>query len=258
MQDGENSNNVNLEESSFESAYDGKATETPPTTQEQQQNSAAPAQQSAQKTLEERFAALEKSHDTLSGTFGGIKRDLQSLLATSKEAASKVSDAPTQQQVQQAANNPQKWQILQQQHPDWAAALQEGMTERLSKERGELFTEARKAARIDYKLDAIVSNGDWQQVVTSDEYKQWISAQAPEFQALEQSDSIADAEKLLRAYEYFQKQKGKTATTPQQPSPQAQTRQKRIEASLQPRGSGAPISSSINDEEAAFEAAYKS
>lgn len=143
---------------------------------------------------------------------------------------------------------------LREEFPELAELQAKGLTAVLSKLKGgapvdekkfsEQIADIRKQAT-DIQLDAVV-DGDWVAEVNSPSYKTWIAAQPAEVKALEASDSIRDAAKLLRAYKARPVPKPST-------TPSARTQQ--LAAAVPPKGTGTVRTSQPVTEEDAFNAA---
>lgn len=191
------------------------------------QAAATPAAQSAEeakpdlvKELAEKVGKLEGQLRNVNGHIGGLtagQREMREMLTVSKSAAETVKDAPTQAQVKQAMQNPQEWDALREDFPEWATATEKLLDARLSglqpqaasmdqeaidkivAERVAAATAQQRAEMIDSRLDEIV-DGDWKAEVKSEPFGKWLQAQPGEVKALAESANLADASKMLRLY----------------------------------------------------------
>jgi hypothetical protein len=147
---------------------------------------------------------------TTEGRVAAMQREAQQ----ARQAATQVApqDAPTQVAIVSAAKNPEKWEQLKQDFPEWAGAMEEyvaskvggaqaqnGLTpEQVSNyvqqqalqtraEMGRLLEEA----RIEGKYE------DWRDTINTTEFAQWFTVQNPETQALANSTAAKDAIKML-------------------------------------------------------------
>ena len=143
---------------------------------------------------------------------------MQSELAAAKAAASKVDNAPTDEQIAAAATSPEKWDQLKELFKDWSdefnatEAIDERITGRLAAERTEMLKaipqvdvdgikkEVRELARIDMKYptwedDIYAPEGGF-----SPDFAAWRNAQPPEIQALGASALARDSIKMLGLY----------------------------------------------------------
>ncbi len=152
-------------------------------------------------------------------SFEGRLGAVQNALAAGKAAAATTgTDAPTQQQITTAAQNTVKWKQLSEDFPEWAEAVDErlaaqaaefakhpassvdveGMKQEFSQSLAEVrqasTQEARQLAQVDIK------HPGWEDTVKTPDYAAWIKTQAPDIQALGDSDRAADAIKLLDIY----------------------------------------------------------
>lgn len=154
----------------------------------------------------------------LNGQFGGLKSEQlkmqETLHAAAQKAAEQVSDAPTKGQVTEAMKNPEGWQRLRDQYPEWGQATEEfvdarlaaakpsfdpAVIEKLVQERIAGQTAEVRSEIITSSLDAVFPG--WMDEVKTDTFAKWIDAQTPEVQALQLSTKVGDAAKMLRLYE---------------------------------------------------------
>jgi hypothetical protein len=146
---------------------------------------------------------------------------MQREMASAQAAAKVVEVAPTQSQISEASKNPDNWKNLKDTFPEWATELDE----RFAAERAELLKQmpavdvdgikrdvsasmseaikqsevrvtkiAREFARVDLKYE------NWEVDVRAPEFAAWTKAQAPEIQALAESNNARDAIKMLDMY----------------------------------------------------------
>ena len=118
--------------------------------------------------------------------------------------------APTQNELAKATANPEKWDQLKQDFPEWAEAMEEyvgskvgqtsqGVSEeqlnRLIEDRTDrIRTEAMEA--IEYaKLET--KHSDWRETINSDEFVKWIGTQPVNVYNLIDSPKAADAVKVI-------------------------------------------------------------
>lgn len=267
------------DESQFESGYSSEPTETPepvkqPEKKQEEQKEKSEANPVEQidplKELMARFDKFEASHNNLAGHIGGLQRsqkEIQERLAAAQAATKTVNDAPTQAEVKDAMTDPQEWADLKTAYPEWASATEKIIDAKVGTqpkidpaEIDKMVSErvAREAAStrqemIDSHLDAIV-DGDWLSEVKSEKFGKWIDGQNEDIKALANSSKMTDAAKMLRLFQISKQTKPeqKIEPKPKEISP----RQKRIEASVNPRGTGGHASSTTDMDE--FEAGYSS
>lgn len=214
---------------------------------------------------------MEKQLRNIHGHIGGLKdtqlKMQEMLTAASKTAAAHVSDAPTQSQVQEAMANPQEWESLKGEFPEWANATEKYMDaklaalkapqaldpdavdrrvqEKLAPEIDRVRQEV-KAELIDLRMQS--HHKDWSRVINSPEFLSWEKTLPPEEQEkfLNSSDPTYVAEIIT---------KFKTARE-QKPQAQPNPRQNIIEAAVSPRGDGGHAPAPSEDDE--FNAGFQS
>ncbi|CAB4159662.1 hypothetical protein UFOVP715_70 [uncultured Caudovirales phage] len=147
---------------------------------------------------------------TTEGRVAAMQREAQQ----ARQAATQVApqDAPTQVAIVSAAKNPEKWEQLKQDFPEWADAMEEyvasklgapSQQQNLSPEAVAQFVQQEVAntraemgrlmeeARIEGKYE------NWRETINTTEFAQWYSVQAPETRALADSAAARDAIKML-------------------------------------------------------------
>jgi hypothetical protein len=147
------------------------------------------------KTAEGRVAAMQREFDQ------------------ARKAQTQVDEAPSSNQIASAVKNPEKWEELKQDFPEWAGAMEEYVTAKLgginqqpvgitpdqvvnytqsqlTALRSEM-AQAVEEARIEGKYE------DWKDTVNTTEFTQWFSVQKPEIRALAESSKAKDAIHML-------------------------------------------------------------
>ena len=204
--------------------------------------------------LIERFDKLESRTRNAEGHIGGLNHQqklLQETLQAASIAAAKVTDAPTQTQVNQAIGNSAKWDALKMDFPDWADATDERLEARIAaavkpqvnQSEIEKLVDGKMASRSEEiikevsfaTLDAAFDG--WRDEVKTEHFLKWRDAQPPEISALAESWSVKDAAKLLRLYEKSKQQVKQPDPAPVLKS-DVSTRQRRFAAAVTPRGAG--------------------
>lgn len=105
---------------------------------------------------------------------------------------------------------------------------------------------------IDSRLDEIV-DGDWKAEVAAPQFNEWVNTQADDVKALVLSPSLRDAARMLKLY-----RASKTAAAAPAPAPTAPavtTRQRQLEAAVNPRSSRAVAATRTEEDE--FDAGFK-
>lgn len=151
--------------------------------------------------FEKRFASLEQE---LKRTAGRVSAVQSELAKAATRATQSVNDAPSQGQQAAALKNPEKWNALKKEFPEWGEAIDEVLSANLAQakldpavleqaveSRVEQRLQARESARIERK------HPGWAETVKTDEFKAWRATQPPEVNALGASDFAEDAIELL-------------------------------------------------------------
>lgn len=160
--------------------------------------------------IKEANAQLLHHVKTAEGRVAAMQREFEQARKAQQSVA--PSDAPSQQAIAHAAANPEKWEQLKQDFPEWAGAMEEYVSSKLSSvqvpqglqaEQVVDFVrqqvEASKAemnrmlqeARIEGKYE------NWRDLVNTSDFATWFSAQKPDVRALAESASATDAIKML-------------------------------------------------------------
>lgn len=193
---------------------------------EQKQGEAKAEPEAAKPTTEEllqqaiqRVEKLEGRTRNVEGHIGGLSnqnRALAERIAAAQSAAKSVSDSPTSEQIKKAVANPEQWEALKSDFPEWSSATEKFIDHKLSSvasvdaaKVNELVSRAIDSARtnitqevekriVDKSLSAVFPG--WKQDVSSDSFKQWSQSQPEEIRALAASDEVGDAAKMLSLY----------------------------------------------------------
>lgn len=178
----------------------------------------------------EQIQKLTEGHRHLAGHIGGLKSS-QLELTAAMEAARKqtttegVTVAPTKGQVAEAAKNPEEWESLKKDFPEWADATEKLLGARLQNlqapqgpdpaeldklvnDRVNQLIGPLRESLVDSHLDDIFSkrerNGKpigWKEEVRTDDFGKWLNGQPEEIKALAKSPEMRDAARMLRLYE---------------------------------------------------------
>ena len=142
-----------------------------------------------------------------SGRVGAIQRELQLQRNAAEQAAKTVSEAPTKQQMAEAAQDDEAWSELKDEFPEWADALEQ-RTGKLEKKFSEQIESLRQqqpqapdlsAFRREYDQKLLtVKHPSWKQLVASPEYNEWLNKQPQDVRqkALESTDALECIEVL--------------------------------------------------------------
>lgn len=145
---------------------------------------------------------------TAEGRVAAMQREFQQ--ARQAQQAVAPQDAPTQGDIAAAAKNPEKWEQLKQDFPEWAGAMEEyvgaklnGMqsgvqanqvVEYVQAQQAELRNQMQAAieeARVEGKYE------DWRETINTPDFAQWFAIQPNEVRALADSPHGRDAIKML-------------------------------------------------------------
>lgn len=165
--------------------------------------------------LEQANAQLLHHVKTAEGRVAAMQREFQQ----ARQAATQVSpqEAPSQGQMVAAAKNPEKWEQLKQDFPEWAGAMEEYVAAKLGSVQPQtsgltpqqvqelVFQQvAQTKAEMGVLLEEARIEGrheDWKQTVNTPEFANWFLAQSADTRALADSPKAKDAIKMLDLYE---------------------------------------------------------
>ena len=171
--------------------------------------------------LEQANAQLLHHVKTAEGRVAAMQREFQQ--ARQATASVDANEAPTQGQMAAAAKNPEKWEQLKQDFPEWAGAMEEYVGAKLSNMQqpngvqathvvdyvqAQLATEREQMrtlleeARVEGKYE------DWRDTVNTPDFAQWLAIQPNEVRALADSPAARDAIKML---DMFHNVKGRSS-----------------------------------------------
>ena len=135
-------------------------------------------------TIDQRLRSAE-------GRIGSVQQAVFEQRKAAEEAAKRVKDAPTKEQMAQAAKSDKAWEDLKEEFPGWGEALHDELTSvrqaaealkqdietlRTMQNSGSQHDVEKLQREIDVKLVSVKHPG-WQQTVKSDEFGQWLQAQ---------------------------------------------------------------------------------
>lgn len=194
-------------------------------------------------------AQLQERLRRVEGHIGGLTSELKRTkdqLTAGHAVAQAVTDAPTTSQMAEAAN-PEAWQRLKDDFPEWAAGVEAYMNARVagikpsqeapSTEQFQQSLQQQEAAlRADFnrqlaEMQVEVRHEGWKQTVATPEFNAWYAKQNDEVRGLAGSDKPKDAVRLLDLYN-----SAKTNSV----EAIANDRRTRLAASATPKGSAAP------------------
>ena len=140
-------------------------------------------------TIDQRLRSAE-------GRIGSVQQAVFEQRKAAEEAAKRVKDAPTKEQMAQAAKSDKAWEDLKEEFPGWGEALHDELasvrqaaealkqdieTLRTMQNSGSQHDVEKLQREIDVKLVSVKHPG-WQQTVKSDEFGQWLQGQDSDMQ----------------------------------------------------------------------------
>lgn len=147
---------------------------------------------------------------TAEGRVAAMQREFEQARKAATQAS--TQEAPSQGQIATAAKNPEKWDQLKQDFPEWADAMEEYVTSKLgNNQSAPNLTPEQVADFVKQQVDASkVEMGrlleeariegkyeNWRDVVNTTEFAQWFTVQNPQTRALADSSSARDALRML-------------------------------------------------------------
>jgi hypothetical protein len=204
-----------------------------------------------------KLEAIEKRQRNVEGHIGGLTSQ-QKKLHEAMEAARRAApdaDAPSKAQVTQAVANPDKWEKLKGEFPEWAEATEDLLGARLAgvqqgpqvdpaeidrklEERLKNATKELRQEIVDATLDGVYPG--WKEEVNTESFGKWLEAQPTDVKALAESTSVGDAARMLRLYDTHKQNDPSTRIT--------QERKQKLEAAATlPKGVRVPKAKSPDD-----------
>ena len=168
--------------------------------------------------IEKANANLLHHVKTAEGRVAAMQRELEVGRRVKQEL--EKNDSPTQKQIKSAGKNPEKWENLKQDFPDWATAIEEYVEAKSvsqaqptgidEKTLSGYIANQTQALRQDLEKDIERSkienrHADWQATVASSEFQTWYNNQPNEVRSLGASFKAKDAIKVLDMYESTKK-----------------------------------------------------
>lgn len=154
--------------------------------------------------VRDRLQAVDAIDHRLKSSEGRVAA-LQRELEVSKQAAKDANNSPTQQQINAASANSEKWVALKEDFPEWVEAIEERLsgvvgTEKESYNDAELRAQNANLSSELSSLRVELKHPGWEDTVNTAEFVQWMQTQPPEVLALAASSNPTDAIKLLDQY----------------------------------------------------------
>ena len=121
-----------------------------------------------------------------------------------------MQEAPTQTAIVSAAKNPEKWEQLKQDFPEWAGAMEEFVASKIGNQQQSLTPQqvagyvqqqvAQTRAEMGRLMEEARIEGkyeNWRDTVNTIEFAQWFTVQSPDTRALADSSAARDAIRML-------------------------------------------------------------
>jgi len=151
---------------------------------------------------------------------------IQNELFAARQKIKKVAEAPSAEQIAEAAKTEEEWKGLKTDFPEWASAIESKLESKLSETRAELSKKIPNTELLEKKLNddmveittklsemstAIEKNSvgskypEWESTVDSKPYQEWIASQPDNLKALTNSPLAKDAITVLDKFYESQK-----------------------------------------------------
>ena len=193
---------------------------------------------------------LRKTEGHIGGLTSELKRTKEQLSA-GQAAAQVATEAPTSTQMAAAAKNPESWDRLKSDFPEWAEGVDAFVSSRLAgiqtggsdpAQMQQLLQQQEAALRADFtrqlaEVQIESRHEGWKDIVQAPEFGAWVNAQTPEIKALAASDSPRDAVRMLDLY---------SASRAKPATDITQDRKSRLAASATPKGDAVPARKSLD------------
>lgn len=197
--------------------------------------------------IDEIKASQQSRDDKVFGHIGALKQTVEGLKAASQTG--QPVEISTEDFAELAAEFPEfaelqlkgLTKVLGRIRPGGAAVPKDEIESQVA-----LNTAKTRSELIDAQLDAVV-DGDWQAEVRKPEFKTWLDAQPDDVKALESSNSLRDASRMLRLFKSA-KPLVPTVKAPAPPAPPS-ARKKLLSAAANPRGTVAHAPAPSEDDE---------
>lgn len=190
------------------------ATETAETAQVEA-TPAEPAKPTTEELLAQALARVEKLEGrtrNVEGHIGGLtsqQKALQETVAAARNAAAEVKEAPSDAQVKAAVSNPQEWEKLKEDFPEWSNATESFLNARLANVKAGMdeATVNKMLSEVEGKITQKVVDSalsavfpTWKQDINTEEFQGWVQAQPDDIKALASSPEVGDAARMLSLY----------------------------------------------------------
>lgn len=161
----------------------------------------------------EGFSEMETRLKQTERRIGAIQNEADAVRRAAGEATAKAAEAPTAEQIAEAEETKEEWKELKEDYPEWAKAIES----KLSAQRTEFQESLPNTAKVEGDVASLKTQIDeltttlqksqisaqypeWEDTISTQEYRSWISAQSAEMKVLTTSYAAKDALKVLDAY----------------------------------------------------------
>lgn len=192
-----------------------KQAEEPKQEEKQEKVEETPPQDPVIAELRAKLEKLEGRQRNVEGHIGGIKQQLTDTLTVAQAAAKATPNAPTASQVAEAIKDPDEWQELKDEFPQWATATEKLLESRLKSVAAPAFDPSQLQAEVDQRIQGLTQSmrqeiidqtleaqfPGWKDEVRSEKFSAWLQAQPDEVKTLAESPSVGDAARMLKLFD---------------------------------------------------------
>ena len=201
--------------------------------------------------LEKQVAELTHLVKTTAGRVGALQGELQKL---GSAAATKVADAPSKTQIAAAASDPEKWKRMREDFPDWAEAIDEFVSTRMSgaqpaisqDEVDRRVSERLAQARAEDAEDTLtLFRPQWKDDLQSKGFADWFASQPEDYRGTRGASTKASLVlATLKDYDAHVEAKAKSAADAAKTK---DDKAKRLSSAAMPSGVTPPPTKSVED-----------
>lgn len=171
-----------------------------------------------------RLKKVEEERDQLQHRIKSDEGRVRAFQQQAAEAQRKLEEAmsgggaPSDRQIHDAMQTPESWGKFKEEFPEVSVAIEGYWDAREAKLRGDMearlkpFEDARvEEATVKSETELAAAYPNWQDIVATDEFAQWLADQPTATQGLADSDAAKDAASLLGYYDNHLVASGKTS-----------------------------------------------
>lgn len=199
-----------------EQAYDDDYTPDPPTEPEPEKESVVETEEDplagVPPALKDQLQQISERLDVINNLDYRLKQterrvgSVQNEFYAAQKAAKEHKDGPTPEEVEKAAQSEKAWKEMKEEFPDIANAIEAKLSETKPPDINQLREELEQSfgKRDDSQLELRllgIAHRDWQTVVQTPEYAEWLKTQSPDVQDKALHSTVAeDAIEILDMY----------------------------------------------------------